>query len=569
MSKRFDIKLGFEELLEVDKVAEATIEDKESTDSEKVLDKAVTAAEKPEEETKEEETTSDAPVEVPEDKTTLDGSEPPAEEPKSEESETKEEAPEPEPAAEETKTEEAESTEEKKEEEPEETEEPEDAASMSEVADDIKEKEDDDAEIDDATEAAATLESIVEELETSLDTGGLSPVAAEITDIAVRRICSRVGIAPTEQEVISIEGFKTASSRTRNTKIAIENISGYISQLWDAIVAAIKRGIEWIKKFYNSIFNDYHRFKKDIKNLKDAASKIPDTAIDLTKKNFKTASVINLLKIKDGQQSLEKGVTKLSNFSKLFFKLVETEKNTSVKNLKAIIDNVTKGGNIPSGIIFDKLENYDITKDAFVGYVPKSNLVEVYYSNSTFPGDVKFLAFYPSTEIDYDHSSQVGALNQAYKESKFSFEIHQVASATHVAELVFLDKKEIIKFLDSLDVLCDKMIESDKVFKEFVKDKTDIQRSLENLIKVKKQSKLSMVSDKASELVGREVENKNHDKTDFDSISSRLKMIDQTYINGASHLSALALKTIKAGIIYASDCIDENIKLSQQTAVTP
>jgi hypothetical protein len=587
MSKRFDIILGLEELLEVDKVAEATIEEKETPDSEKVLDKAVSAAEEPAAEETPADTeekideASDTPVEVPEDKTTLDGSEPT--EDKEEVKETSEEetttevsdvettlVEEKEETGDEDKTEEIEEVKEEIKEDSDEGDEPTETTSMSDVADDIKEDENNDAEVADANDAVATLESIAEELETSLDTGGLSPAAAEITDIAVRSICSRVGIPPTEQEVISIEGFKTASSRIRNTKVAIENIQGYLVTLWQAFVTSIKRGIEWIKNFMATIFNDYHKFKKDIKNLKEAANKIQGKNLVVSKLKFEKAAIIDLLRIGTGTQDVSGNIKKLTDFTKSYFGLVETQRTSVIKNIELIINNFSKDGIAPSRLILSRLENSFIIKGNLAGYLPLKDTVECYYSRAVLPGNHVFLAYYPSEQIDLNDSTKLKMFDDALKDSKFSFEIRQGNNATPVLDLPFLPKAELLVLLSNLDSLCDEALSSQKIFEKFVKEKSVIQRSLEQLIKNQNNvSKLDQIHNKVGELAGREKETNFDGSSAYTSVSSRMTMLKNTYENGSSKLSALILKTIKGGLAYATECIDENIKASQQILKTP
>lgn len=569
MSNRFDIKLGLEELLEVDKVAETTIEDKQNPESEQVLDKAVAAAEKTESVENTEET-SDVPVEVPDDKTTLDGSENTEEESKDDlETDTKEisEVEEEKEESSDDKTEETESVE--KEDTIDEGGQSEEVASMSDIADDIKEDENNDAEVADANDAVTTLESIAEELENSLDTGGLSPAAAQITDIAVNGICSRVGIVPTEQEVIAVEGFKTASSRIRNTKLAIENIQGYLVTLWQAFVASIKRGIEWIKNFMASIFNDYQKFKKDIKNLKEAANKIEGNNIEVAQLKFEKTPIIDLLKISSGTQDVADNIQHLTTFTGNYFGLVETQRTTVVKNIESVVANLSKDGIAPTHLILPSLSTAFITKGNLAGYTPLKDTVECYYSRAVMPGNHVFLAYYPSDKIDVKDVSKLKVFDEALKDSKFSFEIDQIENKTPVLELPILPKAEILVLLTKLETLCDEALKSEKIFKAFTNDKSSIQRSLEQLIKNENHvSKLNQIHNKIGELAGRERVEKFDGNSAYSSVSSRMTMLKNTYENGSSRLSALILKTIKGGLAYATECIDENLNAEKKSQVT-
>lgn len=572
MSKRFDIRLGLEEILEVDKVSDEMQDKKEAPESEKVLDAVVAAAEKPEETPEPAEQSGDAPVEVSEDKTTVDGT--PVEEETStadkaseDEAKTDEDSKEEEPVSEEkpeeTKSEDAKEDDESIEDDTQPEVDESKESSLSDVADALKEDENNDDEVEVATEAAITLEEIAEQLEASLDQGGMSENAAAVTDIALRRICNTVGIVPKESEEIAVESFKSPSKRVRQTKVAIETIGGYVSKIWDAFIAAVKRGIDWIKEFVANIFNDYARFKKQIDTLAEAVKKLPDDKVDLTGKEFKEQSVIDNLKIKQTVDATD-AIDKLFSFTHLYYSLIKKQKEKQINNLKDIIDSVIKGTILPSAIEVQPIESFDIVKGRLPGYNAPQN-TQPYLSNHILPGNKRFIAFYPPDNLHLDVEADVVKYHQAMNSSVFSFVVDIENNKKEVTSAPVLDKAELLKIVSNLKALCKEALDSKPIFDSFIKEKTIIHSKLETLIKEENhKSKLTQISDKISEVAGRKKEVSQN--SIFEPIKAHFTLFKKTYESGSSQLSALIHKTIKSGITYANFCIKENlILLSSKT----
>jgi hypothetical protein len=553
MSKRFDIRLGLEEAdLEVDKVVDEQEEQKSEPDTKKVLDEVVEAAEKPEEAPVDETPTdapaesTDAPVEVPEDNTTVDGTpveapaeeapaEAPAEEAPAEEAPA--ETPVEEPAAEETPAEEpAEEApaEEEKEVVP-------DLTQASDVTDAVKEKEKDDTQVDESLDAAASLESIALCLENSLDRGGISPTAARLTSIATNRIYNNVGLRITSQNKIAVESYNSPSARVRNTRLAIESIMDSINHLYEVIVAAISRSIQWIKDFIKTLTSEYDKRKADVKNLKDAASKVTKTTPNEGKDKYDNIVIINRLKAGTKVDVVD-NIEELIKFSHGFHGYVETEKKLVLRNIKTMVDNARDGvSSLPEQVtLMGTLKGLGVIQREVAGHIPSLNTLESYAKVEVLPGDATFLALIPKDQMED------GQWNEAVRSSSFSFVTDQ-DQVTSVESLPVLTKDGISKLLDAVEKMCDEGLSSKKIYNEFITEKEHLQRDIKVLIKNHKPvspsplSKIGSLSD----------EEKPATKSVYAAgISARMQMVDKTFVAGSTKLDKLMLQTINASKEY-------------------
>lgn len=588
MNKRFNIKLGLEEAqLEVDKVVEDQLTETEQAPSAKVLDDAVEAAEKPAEELTQadmpegsevaETPASDAPVEVEtevkvEEETTEEKPEEVVEtevqveeaDTKTEEVKKEEEVPtETEETSKEEETKEVETVEETQEEEkePEKVEEDKEevakeelvevpeSTTLLEIEESVKENDTFNSQVEEATDVVTSLEELAEQLEESLDTGGLNETASEITDIAITSLTRRVGLEP--KEMVATEGFKSPSMRVRNTKIAIESIKETLDKIYAALKEAVARSIAWIKSFIARFFPNFESYKAEIKNLHTALSKTtkdtPDANVSFDKK-----SIISSLKA-GSSTDIVANTKSLSSFSHMYFNFVEKERTEVVSAVKTIVENVlAETHDAPEQVLLiPEFSGTGIVKHEINGHAPELDTLESYCNVSVLPGDSTFVAYLPNTTID------IQKYNETIRKSKFTFVVEQ-DRVVDVVELPILNKADITKLLDNLEALCDEGIAAEKTFKAFIKDKEELQKDLDKLIRLKNEdpNKLSKLKDKISEMANKDPNYKKPSRIYYTSaISARVQMMDNTFIAGSAKLAKIMMRTTSSGISYGADCI--------------
>lgn len=579
MNKRFDIKLGLEEAqLEVDKVVEEQVAETELAPAAKVLDEAVEASEKPAEELTQsdmpegsepaETPASDAPVEVEtetevKEETTEEKPEEVIEtEPQAEVEDTKVE--ESEEVKEETTTETEEASKEETIEEPQEEEkeaevneevakeelvEVPESTTLLEIEESVKENDTFNTQVEEATDVVTSLEELAEQLEESLDTGGLNETASEITDIAITSLTQRVGLQP--KAMVATEGFKSPSMRIRNTKIAIESIKETLDKIYAALKEAVARSIAWIKSFISRFFPNFESYKAEIKNLHTALSKTTKDTADANAK-FDKKSIINSLKA-GSSTDIVANTKSLTGFSHMYFNFVEKERIEVVSAVKIIVENVlAETHDAPEQVLLiPEFSGTGIVKHEINGHAPELDTLESYCNVSVLPGDSTFVAYLPNTTINIEK------YNETIRKSKFTFVVEQ-DRVIDVVELPILNKTDITKLLDNLEALCDEGIKAEKTFKAFIKDKEELQKDLDKLIRLKNEDpdKLSKLKEKISEMANKDPNYKKPSRIYYTSaISARVQMMDNTFIAGSAKLAKIMMRTTSSGISYGADCI--------------
>lgn len=126
---------------------------------------------------------------------------------------------------------------------------------------------------DQVENSIVALESLMETAQTSLETGGLDPVAAELLTKAVENETAPLGTAASEV-VPALEGYSSQSSRKQQTVMAIEGIGETIQKYWAKLKEYIQKGRDAMKKFFISAKQAIVGLDRRIKSLKAAAGKV-------------------------------------------------------------------------------------------------------------------------------------------------------------------------------------------------------------------------------------------------------------------------------------------------------
>jgi hypothetical protein len=143
----------------------------------------------------------------------------------------------------------------------------EDAANSAETAllevnEEVAEGDTSEAAVDEAVEAVSSLENYATALEASLGEGGISRAGASLMNIGLEHIYGRLGYEAGTTGTVSLENFGQNSSREGATQIALEGVKEKIKEIWAAIIAHIKKAIEWIKGHFNKIFGAAEKLLK-------------------------------------------------------------------------------------------------------------------------------------------------------------------------------------------------------------------------------------------------------------------------------------------------------------------
>ncbi len=135
-----------------------------------------------------------------------------------------------------------------------------DSAAEGEAAEDQK---------DEAEDTVEALESIYDALGVAAQNGGIDKYAAGALGIALNHMYARVGITATSMP--ALESFGGTSTRIGATQIAMEDIKDQVAKIWRAIVEALKKAAEWVKTFFNKVFDGATKLKARAQSLEEKA----------------------------------------------------------------------------------------------------------------------------------------------------------------------------------------------------------------------------------------------------------------------------------------------------------
>jgi len=147
---------------------------------------------------------------------------------------------------------------------------------LIEISEDAAEGEQAEAEMEEAGEVSEALEAMHEVMAKAAANGGLDRHGAQLASIAIDHLYKRIGIK--SNAMPALESFGGTSSRVGATQIAMEEIKSNLKKIWDAIVVAVKKSIEWIKATFMKVF--------------DAATKLDDRSKKLLAMAEKTTGAL-------------------------------------------------------------------------------------------------------------------------------------------------------------------------------------------------------------------------------------------------------------------------------------
>lgn len=152
---------------------------------------------------------------------------------------------------------------------------------LLEVADSTAEGEAREQAIDEAEDTVEELEADLADAEVAQESGGLSKDAAAILQRNVANKLNRIGLAA--PHAVAVESFGSASSRASSTRLAMEGIKDGIRRAWEAIIAAIKKSIQWVKDHFNKVFGSYEAL---VKRAKAVAQRAENTTGSIEERAF-------------------------------------------------------------------------------------------------------------------------------------------------------------------------------------------------------------------------------------------------------------------------------------------
>lgn len=151
-------------------------------------------------------------------------------------------------------------------------------------------------QIDAAAVAADGLETIAEQVAEANEGEGIDENTAEIIETSVETLLkvARIGVTYKQLGIPSAESFRTRSNRAALGKATVEALEISAKKIWQSIVDAIKKSIEWVRNFFNKIFGAAERLQARAQKLKESTTKLSGQA---TEPNLENDSLYNSVRV--------------------------------------------------------------------------------------------------------------------------------------------------------------------------------------------------------------------------------------------------------------------------------
>lgn len=132
------------------------------------------------------------------------------------------------------------------------------------------------SQIDAAAVAADGLETIAEQVAEANEGEGIDETTAAVIETSVECLLkvARIGVSYKQLGIPSSESFKTRANRHSLGKATVEALDISAKKIWQSIVDAIKKSIEWVRNFFNKIFGAAERLEKRAGALKDSVKNL-------------------------------------------------------------------------------------------------------------------------------------------------------------------------------------------------------------------------------------------------------------------------------------------------------
>lgn len=166
---------------------------------------------------------------------------------------------------------------------------------LAEAAEAEAEVDDMSADLDEAVDTKETLETIHDEMGKTVEEGGMSEPEARALEVAVEHLCANIGFPRSRKTFPAMEGFADKKDRAHATKVAMEGVAEKAKAIGESIMGVIRKIIEAIKTFFESLFNASVGLKKRADALAKKAEGMKEEHADDAK--IKAGSFVETLEV--------------------------------------------------------------------------------------------------------------------------------------------------------------------------------------------------------------------------------------------------------------------------------
>lgn len=183
-----------------------------------------------------------------------------------------------------------------------------------------------------AVDVVEALESIALVLESAIQEGGLNKSGAQVLTVSLDYYYKKVGIN-VKHKTPALESFSGPSSRMGATNITLEGVVDQIKKVWNAIIAAIKKSIDWVVAQFTKVFGAADKLVRRAKVLNKLARETNGNAKEQTIKNERLVKALFV-----GREVPANIIPDIANFKKLALSVFVVNSSYPEEVAKAIED---------------------------------------------------------------------------------------------------------------------------------------------------------------------------------------------------------------------------------------
>jgi hypothetical protein len=333
------------------------------------------------------------------------------------------------------------------------------------------------ADADEAEGAATALESFRVALLGIQGSGGLHESGAAILNLAVEHFNERFGLSD-KYQVPALESFGGASGRGQATSIAMEAISDKIKEIWKAIVAHIKKAVDWVVKYWNQVFGAAEKLKKRAQAIVAKAPNITGTQKEKTFDNDRLAKALAINNaMPQGAAVLTEAEKLKAATSEVVTRAAQVSGEVGEKAAEAVSE--LKGENVGAIVALLKPLSGDAVGNAEAeGLAGTGEGIKLTRGAQLFGGKALFSRT-PSGTVDTADAASIKLLSQAgYSFGKYNKSIKDAPTSNKVTALVNTDCG---KLADIVVEIADELLAYRKVTPKLVESQKKLASAAEKV----------------------------------------------------------------------------------------
>lgn len=413
-------------------------------------------------------------------------------------------------------------------------------SSNADLVESKNENDDEAKSVTDAVETSEALEAIADILSSTMELGGINKHSAKVLSTSLPALYSRVGVKYNAANYPALESFDSYSARKRNTQLAIENINDVINRIWGAVIETISRLADRIKEMASKLVFMCRTYNSQIQVLRSNLSSLTENA-ECDSKFQNKVDIKNLT-----YSGKFNPITSLNIIGETFSGIVKNLDEGCKNNLNSIKKAFAQAAFGENVVVVPRLNT--LPDNVFNGLQRVPHSVSAEYSDlytfTNLPAGIAIKAILPKEEL-----SDTEYL-QAIKDTEVEVTTDGIVKGL-MDEVNCFSKSDIAKLIDQCQLTVNKSTELFEIVLSVINGQ-DFKILQDIIDHFKSEQKARSESTKIKDYI---VEDDRQVLDAKKVITSYIRVIDKLYLSSAINVATICNRVISSGINYSDFCI--------------